>query len=162
MKFITILFMVYEMIFNNNTKDNWNRISMGASVDVVMQNLTQTPTSVMVKTDGREIMAANQAHLKFIAQGYVDMWCVWQSAADSKSIVGIKIHAPIQVLEIGYKPTWWVCDSLDAHNQPIWKDQAPVNSQPFTFPEIQGPYAARATPVSTHSSLSITVRIQNK
>lgn len=154
--------MVYEMTFSNNSKDDWNRFAYGASLDVVMQNLTKSPTATMVKTDGEEAFAINQALLKVIAQGYIDLYCVWMSSVHSSSFVGIKIHAPIQVFELGYRPTWSICDTTTLRGEPVWIDQTPVISQPFTFPALEGPYSARATPVSGHSSITISVEIQDK
>lgn len=153
--------MVYEMTFQNSSKDDWNRFAYGANLDVVMQNLTKSPTAKMVKKDGTEAFAINQALLKVIAQGYVDLYCVWQSSVNAASFVGIKIHAPIQVFELGYRPTWSICENLTA-NEPLWIDQTPAISTPFLFPHLQGPYTARATPVSGHSSITIGVVIQDK
>lgn len=154
--------MVYEMTFQNSSKDDWNRFAYGASLDAVMQNLTQSPTPVMKKKDGSEAFAINQALLKVIAQGYIDLYCVWMSSVNSSSFVGIKIHAPVQVFELGYRPTWSICDTTTLRGEPVWEDRTTNISEPFTFPNLQGPYTARATPVSGHSSITIGVRIQDK
>lgn len=164
MKFFLTLFMVYQMDFANWSKCAWRRMFWGANLDAVLQNLTETPAPTMANEGHNEGLGINQYALGSIAKGYVDLWCVWQADDTAEAIIGIKIHAPIQVFGIGWKPTWSVCtntNEMQKHTtvEPVWKDIEPLKQTTPFKATLPGNHSVTITPHPAHSSISIGCQI---
>lgn len=151
--------MVYQMDFANWSTCDWNRLTWGANLDAVLQNLTETPVPVLDNKGHSSGLGINQYTMGSIAKGYVDLWCVYEAADGSGAVVGIKIHAPVQVFGIGWKPTWSVCDSLDANKKPIWKDTESLNQTAPFKATLPGGHSITITPHPAHSSINVGCQI---
>lgn len=158
MKIICTKFtVVYQMNFTNESDDDWNLFSWGSSMDIALDNYTQTPGPVLKVSQS---LGIKQYLGKIIASGYVELYCVWKNSKFPTDFLGIKIHAPLHVSVFGYKPTWSVCTALDATGKPVWEDRSALNSAPFTFNSPN--YGAVATPTPAHNSIEINTAIINK
>lgn len=93
-----------------------------------------------------------------LAKTAFDAFCVWRNP-DTGDRFGIKVHVPVQILEIGTRPYWLIMsDNAAAGADVNWISSGDDPSTPYTFEHIGGLNIV-VTPTSGHSSLALDVDI---
>lgn len=151
--------MSYSIKFQNFSSTEWTRSVNGSSIDAVLQNLNQKPSPHLKAHSGLEVLSADQSVLSFIATGAIDLYCCWFNPKTTQRF-GIELWVPVQVLGMGKAPYWYVMsDKGSSKAKPIWISSGKDPADRYKF-NVNG-FEIEARPTAKHSSLDITVTIQN-
>lgn len=148
-----------KMIFVNlSDTDLYSFWDIVPKKDGGLKSVKQSPAKIMQANGGKETLWVDQEFLSWYVDGNCGDSCFWRSE-DWELLFGICMHAPLQFLGIGARPYWGV--GLNESGTLTWTNKLADQSSPYTFPDLPG-YKIVARPTSSHSSIVVTVTIENK
>lgn len=148
--------MNLSISFKNYSKFEWELSDHGSNVNIQGDptlSLVKSPSGHLKAHDGVEDYAVNSTTMGALSDGGFEYWCSWYNLSTGQ-IIGVKIHVPVQVFEIGTAPYWYVTNT----NPPNWEKSGSNPSSPYTWPKIDGVNVV-ARPTAGHSSLTVEVTI---
>lgn len=146
--------------FTNYSTTQWSLGYWGYDYQEGFSGPSQSPSNPLDANDGQQTFAQSQV-LSWLDQGPISIFCTWYDSNNYR--FGIKLTAHFQMVGIGYRPSWEV--SVDQNggsdSEPSWQSNGDDPSSTYTWNTAQIPYSIVATPNSQHTSLSVSVEINN-
>jgi len=143
----------FEIDFTNYSATAFTNLQTETNVLPTFTTVNQTPGPTLQANGGTQTYS-----LSVLADGMTgfssfDIWCYWEGNGIQ---FGIQIHVPTQIADVGTAPYWYAYSSLAPDNH-LLKQEPSVT---YTWPAAIG-FNIVATPTAGHSTLSVSVVIQD-
>lgn len=148
---------VLTATFINYSSSLLYRDRMGWDTEAGVAGISQQPPTQLQAYAGAGTLKYEQDLAGAIADGGAGIWCCWNNG---KQRFGIKLYATIQVIGMGPRPKWYHMSDSSLNNSNITWIEVNDPSDNYTWPSSLG-FKITATPTSTHSTLSVSVTIQD-
>ncbi|HSS48778.1 MAG TPA: hypothetical protein VLX28_07520 [Thermoanaerobaculia bacterium] len=149
--------MAISMQFTNFSQTSFQRGYWGSNLPAVLGSLDQSPGPTLQAESGLQSMSAGEIGSSAVTVGY-SIYCTWIDSTTNFRF-GVQLYVPVQVIDIGTAPYWYVSYDNEGTNggAPNWILPGDNPSIPYTWPV--GTYNIAATPTADHSSLSVGIVI---
>ncbi|WP_434417450.1 hypothetical protein [Nannocystis pusilla] len=149
---------VLTATFINYSSTLWYRDAMGWQAQAGVAGISQQPPTSLQAYSGSGVLQYEQELGGTIADGDAGIWCCWNNGSQR---FGVKLWAGMQVLGMGDRPDWYhMNDSSPNSNSNINWVKLSDPSDNYTWPSSLG-FKITAVPTSSHTTLAVTVTIQN-
>lgn len=146
-----------SMKFVNFSKTQFDLDYHGYLYQKVVSGPGVTPGPNLAAHGGTQSMTIDQM-LSALDQGPLEIFCCWRSPTGFR--FGVKLHANFQMFGLGYRPVWYVMsDNASPNSHPNWSPSDGYTADPYTWKGA--PFSITATPNSGHTSLSLSIQIED-
>mgnify|MGYP003624619108 CR=1 FL=1 len=144
-----------SMTFMNYSQTNWDQSASltNDDEDWGISSLSTYPSSTLAQGASTS-MSVDENIMGNVDKGQITISCGWYDTSVSDSHWGVKIYVPVQVFDIGSRPYYLVVETETED----WTQPVDDPSKPYSFTTPTGK-KVNITPVSGHTSLSLTISI---
>lgn len=144
--------------YHNLSSQNLTVTGAGGSAQAVVGETNHEPASTLT-SGGQDYLSLDQNSFKFIANGDIDFH---QGLRLNGHTLYIRLHVPIQVFGIGSAPYWYYCKDEGSGHTPSNDSSVWTKCENKTVSTVFAGLTAKMSPVSTHTTLTVSVTVDDK